>query len=97
MKIFEDAREDVCALHETAYFGWQSKAKVLIGVRQGYKEAADQLVEYVLQSNREGIRERFIFPIMFNYRHSIEVSLKAIYMRAYGKICKGGCCRFGHI
>ena len=89
MKIFKDTRGSADMYNDTAYFGWQTKPKALIGIGQGYKEAANQLVDYVLQSNNEGIRERFIFPIMFNYRNSIELVLKAIYMRACGKLCKG--------
>lgn len=90
MPIFMDTNGDVEYYHETAYFGWQkTPEQSLVGISNGYKEAADQLVDYVLASENEKIREQFIFPILFNYRHSIEVLMKLIYMRATGKLCDG--------
>jgi len=33
--------------------------------------------------------DTYIFPILFSYRHSIEISLKHIYQRARGKMPEG--------
>lgn len=59
----------------------------LYGVRQGYLDSANDLVEIAI---REGSRgniaklDMYIFPIFFLYRHSIEISIKNIYHRFYG-------------
>ena len=90
MKIFMDTKGDAEYYHETAYFGWQNKAQALLGVRDGYKDAADQLVDYALEADNEVIREKFIFPILFCYRHSVEIALKLLYLRGKGELCKGG-------
>ena len=91
MKIFNDTQGNVDAYYETAYYGWQNPRQALIGLCDGYKEAADQLVDYVLAAhNNIKIRDQFIFPIIFNYRHSIEILLKLIYMRGENKLCSGG-------
>lgn len=76
-----------------AYLGWQDQNLALYGVRMGYKEAADCLVEEALsQGSKNNIRilDTYIFPIIFLYRHSIEVSIKGIYYRFFGEIPKGG-------
>lgn len=90
MKIFMDTQGEAKYYYETAYFGWQNETQAFIGIREGYKNAADILVDYILKENSEKDREQIIFPILFNYRHSIETLLKSIYYRATGKLCKGG-------
>lgn len=42
----------------------------------GYKEAADSLVESI--ANRKGSADSLIFPIVFLYRHYIEIRLKSL-------------------
>jgi HEPN domain-containing protein len=75
-----------------AYFGWQDKETALWGLKQGYKKSADNLVSIALQRGSKGDIETldtYIFPILFLYRHSLEVSLKLIYYRFFGKVLKG--------
>lgn len=73
-----------------AYFGWQKKTSALWGIKEGYKKSADDLVAIALESGREKTLDTYIFPILFLYRHSVEASLKLIYLRRYGKIPPGG-------
>ncbi|MCH4888945.1 hypothetical protein EZV73_15230 [Acidaminobacter sp. JC074] len=76
-----------------AYFGWQDKDTAFYGVKMGYKNAADKLVDDAIESGLTGAistLDTFIFPICFLYRNSIEVSLKGIYMRYCGGLLKGG-------
>lgn len=74
-----------------AYFGWQDKGQALYGLREGYKNSADDLVSLVISSNCDSkTLDTYIFPIMFLYRHSLEISLKHIYQRCYGELPEGG-------
>ena len=74
-----------------AYFGWQDKGQALYGLREGYKNSADDLVSLVINSNCDSkMLDTYIFPIMFLYRHSLEISLKHIYQRCYGELPEGG-------
>lgn len=77
-------------MEQSAHFGWQNKDEALYGLREGYKNSADDLVEIVLK-NPDDIKmlDTYIFPIMFSYRHSIEIALKHIYQRAKGEIPAG--------
>ena len=87
MKVFKNSG----CMELSAHFGWQNKDEALLGLREGYKESADKLVEIALENaNNIKILDTFIFPIMFLYRHSIEILLKHIYQRAFGKIPDGG-------
>lgn len=87
MKIFKDTGR----MEQSAHFGWQDKDQALYGLREGYKTSADKLVEIVLENgNNLKILDTFIFPIMFSYRHSVEIALKHIYQRAKGEIPVGG-------
>lgn len=87
MKIFTNTG----VMEQSAHFGWQNKDEALYGIREGYKNSADELVEIVV-NNGSNIKklDTYIFPIMFSYRHAVEISLKHIYLRAYGKIPSGG-------
>ncbi|MBE6161915.1 hypothetical protein AAGC94_18640 [Clostridium sporogenes] len=77
---------------ERAYFGWEDSITKLESIKNGYKMAADDLVGIVLEKRENCVLEQYIYPIMFLYRHSIEISLKSIYFRVYGnsKKLKGG-------
>ena len=75
-----------------AYFGWQDKSTALWGLKEGYKNSADSLVDIALQKGAEGdigTLDTYVFPILFLYRHSLEISLKLIYYRFFGKVLKG--------
>ena len=74
-----------------AYVGWENEEESLYGIREGYKNAADDLVQLALDKcnvNDIKILDTYIYPICFLYRHSIEVSLKLIYWRCYHKLPK---------
>lgn len=87
MKIFQDTG----LMEQSAHFGWQDKDTALYGLREGYKNSADNLVDIVI-SNGNDLKtlDTYIFPILFSYRHAIELSLKHIYLRARGYMPKGG-------
>lgn len=78
-------------MDQVAHFGWQDKRLALYGLREGYKNSADDLVDIAV-SRKYDIKtlDTYIFPIMFLYRHSLELSLKHIYQRCYGQIPSGG-------
>jgi len=87
-KIFVDGDNP----QERAYFGWQTHEMALWGIKEGYKNAADELVEIAINKGIQGdikTLDTYIFPILFMYRHSIEISLKLIYYRCYHKPAKG--------
>lgn len=87
LKIFVDTG----LMEQSAHFGWQDKDQALYGLREGYKNSADELVKIAVNSGGNlKILDIYIFPILFSYRHCIEISLKHIYMRAWGKIPRGG-------
>ena len=87
MKIFKDTGY----MAQSAHFGWQDKDEALYGLREGYKNSADELVEVVIRNGYDIKKlDTYIFPIMFSYRHAIEISLKHIYLRAYGNVPPGG-------
>ena len=69
-------------MEQSAHFGWQNKDQALYGLREGYKNSADELVKIAVNSGGNlKILDTYIFPILFLYRHCIEISLKHIYMR----------------
>lgn len=88
-KIFIEGKDPMAR----AYIGWQGHELSLFGLKEGYKKSADDLVDIALNKgaeNRIDVLDMYIFPVMHSYRHSIEVSLKLIFNRAYGKIPSGG-------
>lgn len=88
-KIFYDSGDK----EKCAYFGWQDKEQCFYGLKKGYKNTADEIVKMALQKGLGGdikTLDTYIFPVVFSYRHCIEISLKEIYMRCFGRIPKGG-------
>lgn len=80
-------------LYGRAYFGWQDHNTALYGLKEGYLNSANNLLETALENGCRGdiaTLDTYIFPIFFLYRHSIEISIKAIYYRFYGKTIEGG-------
>jgi hypothetical protein len=62
--------------------GWSSNARVddhapsrMYHMMQGYKEAAELLTEAALAG---GVKHHLVYPIVFCYRHSLELTLKHI-------------------
>jgi hypothetical protein len=86
MRIFYESK----IMEQSAHFGWQNKDSALYGLREGYKNSADDLVRTALKSENIKTLDTYIFPILFSYRHSLEISLKHIYLRCWGKLPKGG-------
>lgn len=79
--------------NERAYIGWQDESLSLQGLKMGYKDSANALVDIAIEKGNEGridILDTYIFPIIFLYRHSIEISLKHIFFRVYGELPGGG-------
>jgi hypothetical protein len=75
-----------------AYFGWQDGDLALFGLKEGYKNSADNLVDIALTEGLKGdikTLDTYIFPIIFCYRHALEISLKHIFYRFYGKLPNG--------
>lgn len=78
---------------DCATFGWQSPDQALWGVKEGFKNSAVDLVKKAVREGRNNnirVLDTYIFPIMYLYRQSLEVSLKNIYLRCFGKIPGGG-------
>lgn len=86
MKIFSESGK----MEQSAHFGWQNKDLALYGLREGYKNSADDLVEIAIENGTPKTLDTYIFPILFSYRHCLEISLKHIYLRCFGKLPKGG-------
>lgn len=72
-----------------AYFGWQDKTKALWGLKEGYKNSADNLVDIALEKADNKTLDTYIFPVLFLYRHSLEISIKLVYYRFFGRVLKG--------
>ena len=78
---------------DCATIGWQNSDQALWGVKEGFINSANDLVDKVLQESKKNdvrILDTYIFPIMYLYRQSLEVSLKLIYYRSFGEIPSGG-------
>lgn len=54
----------------------------LVLMKEGYKKAADLMVKRTIEDWRE--RDLLVFPIIFNYRHFLELSLK-YHLSTYGQ------------
>lgn len=61
-----------------AHIGWNDTAAQYNSYIEGYKMAADSLVEWSIASKRIEILDRVFYPICFLYRQFIELSLKEI-------------------
>lgn len=87
-KIFREGKNP----YARAYFGWQNRHLALYGLKEGYKNSADNLVDIALKEGSKGdikTLDTYIFPVLFCYRHALELSLKQIYFRFYGKLPDG--------
>jgi hypothetical protein len=73
--------------------GWQNKVEEELGIdglRQfgyisGYKDAGDILVDKVIGT---GLVDAYVFPIVFLYRQYLELVLKNLYVKVYGRSTK---------
>lgn len=69
-------------MEQSAHFGWQDKNQALYGLREGYKNSADELVKIAVNSGGNlKILDTYIFPILFFvstlYRNIIKTYLYA--------------------
>jgi len=60
--------------------GWGDASHQYVLYMDGYKTAADELVQCLLASETVGRRDTHIFPILFLYRQFIELELKWIFL-----------------
>lgn len=65
--------------YEFAHFGWGLKSS-FYGYIRGYKEVSDKAVEFAVQSKDIAVLDTHVFPIIFNYRQFLELSLKSLYL-----------------
>ncbi|MDD2487492.1 MAG: hypothetical protein PHS92_03915 [Candidatus Gracilibacteria bacterium] len=74
----------------SGHFGWQGDDKMLLfyGLKEGYKNSADKLVDIALEDGGAITLDTFVFPIAFLYRHYIEIEIKRLYYYVFGKFPK---------
>lgn len=74
--------------YKNAYLNWQKGSRNSDEhfelYAKHFKESADKLVDDIGDNNGH-IADQYIIPILFLYRHSIELSLKAILYKMYLK------------
>lgn len=76
VKIFKDSGY----MEQSAHFGWQDKDKAIFGLREGYKDNADRLVEIALENgNNIKILDTFIFSIMFRIKSQVLYNGKVLF------------------
>ena len=76
MKLFESTKRYL----DFSHFGWGDIETQFYGYTKGYKESADTLVDYALNSKSIAVLDTYVFPILFLYRQFIELSLKSLYL-----------------
>jgi hypothetical protein len=76
-KLFSESGD----YYEFAHFGWGDVASEFSGYTEGYKKAADSLIERVLSLRDISKLDTFVFPILFLYRQYLELELKWIVLR----------------
>lgn len=65
---------------EFAYYGWGGLSNQLYGYMEGYKRAADILVNTAIESKAIHLLDTLVFPICFCYRQYLELALKSLYL-----------------
>ncbi len=60
--------------------GWGKSELRLMGYYLGYKNGADALVEKILNDDSSKSYDTLIYPVLFLYRHYLELVLKYIYI-----------------
>lgn len=84
--IRELTNEELSARKPFSHFGWEgSGAFAFNTISDGYWESAKILLKKMIEeSNNFAIVDTLIYPLFFNYRHSIETFLKLLYFN-YGE------------
>lgn len=75
-QLFVEGNED----SEFSHFGWGSLQSQLVGYMDGYKEAADNLMDQALQSKDIRTLDIFVFPTLFLYRQYLELVMKYVFL-----------------
>ena len=84
--IRELTNEELSARKPFSHFGWEgSGAFAFNTISDGYWESAKILLKKMIEeSNNFAVVDTLIYPLFFNYRHSIETFLKLLYFN-YGE------------
>ena len=84
--IRELTKEELIARGPFSHFGWEGDgAFSFLTISDGYWESAKMLLERMeKESNNFAIVDSLIYPLFFNYRHSIETYLKLLFF-TYGE------------
>lgn len=91
-------QEDISKGRPFAHFGWEGKESFsFTTIADGYWESGKILLkEMNNNSNSIDILDTLIYPLFFNYRHSIEAYLKALFF-SYGEQTDGARRKFLNI
>jgi hypothetical protein len=83
MQIWHGPKKVLSSLQAMGHrmmIGWGDTSHQYVLYMNGYKTAADELVQHLLASETVGWRDTHIFPILFLYRQFIELELKWIFL-----------------
>ena len=93
--IREFTKEELITREPFSYFGWEGNgAFSFLTISDGYWECAKMLLERMEKENNNfAIVDSLVYPLFFNYRHSIEIYLKLLFFK-YGEQTKQARCKF---
>lgn len=74
--------------YEKWFVWWQDLDSIQYWIIEWYKWSLDVILDFVLKSNDIKILDTYLFPIMFLYRHFVEVTLKFTYFSFFWEIPK---------
>ena len=84
--IRELSKEELISGKPFSHFGWEGTgAFSFYTISDSYWDSAKILLEKMKQnSNNFAIVDSLVYPLFFNYRHSIEIYLKSLFFK-YGE------------
>lgn len=93
--ICELSNEELIAGKPFSHFGWEgTETFSFLTISDGYWNSAKILLEKMQEEcNNFAIVDSLIYPLFFNYRHSIELYLKLLFFK-YGEQTKQTICDF---
>ena len=93
--IRELSEEELIARKPFSHFGWEGTgAFSFFTISDGYWDSAKILLEKMKEEcNNFAIVDSLIYPLFFNYRHSIETYLKLLFFK-YGEQTEQARCNF---
>ena len=93
--IRELTQEELIARKPFSHFGWEGAgAFSFLTISDGYWESAKILLERMeKESNNFAVVDSLVYPLFFNYRHSIETYLKLLFFK-YGEQTELARCDF---